>query len=84
MGLSPSALSNFLQKNAEKKENGAYNKLTGKKYLPVFLCILGVSCRRIKEIAKICADWGIILIEDAAESLVLEQIIPVLFHQWLL
>ena len=26
----------------------------------------GFPCR-IKEIAKICADWGIILIEDAAE-----------------
>jgi perosamine synthetase len=69
MGLSPSALSNFLQKNAEKKENGAYNKLTGKK---ISACVpmhtFGFPCR-IKEIAKICADWGIILIEDAAESL---------------
>ena len=40
MGLSPSALSNFLQKNAEKKKMVHTTNLLEKKYLPVFLCIL--------------------------------------------
>lgn len=69
MGLSPNALKNFLEKNAEKKKDGAYNKITGKK---IAACVpmhtFGFPCR-IKEIAIICKDWNIALIEDAAESL---------------
>ena len=69
MGLSPNALKNFLESNAEKGEDGAYNKITGKK---ISACVpmhtFGFPCR-IKEIAKICKDWKIALIEDAAESL---------------
>ena len=69
MGLSPLALSSFLEKNAEKRENGTFNKVSGKK---ISACIpmhtFGFPCR-IEEIAKICSDWDIALIEDAAESL---------------
>jgi aminotransferase in exopolysaccharide biosynthesis len=69
MGLSPSALKNFLKKNAEKRPSGTYNKKTGKK---IAACIpmhtFGFPCR-IKEICDICAAWGIVVIEDAAESL---------------
>ena len=69
MGLSPLALKDFLNKNAEKKTNGTFNKISGKK---ISACIpmhtFGFPCR-IAEIAEICADWDITLIEDAAESL---------------
>ena len=69
MGLSPKALNCFLNKNAEKRADGTYNKATGKK---ISACVpmhtFGFPCR-IKEIAIICADWDIALIEDAAESL---------------
>jgi perosamine synthetase len=69
MGLSPKALKSFLEINAEKKVDGTFNKLTGKK---ISACIpmhtFGFPCR-IVEISEICADWGIALIEDAAESL---------------
>lgn len=69
MGLSPTALQRFLEEHAEKSSSGAYNKLTGNK---ISACIpmhtFGFPCR-IKEISEICADWGITLIEDAAESL---------------
>ena len=69
MGLSPVALQNFLNKNAEKRVNGTYNKFSGKR---ISACIpmhtFGFPCR-INEIAEICSAWGIILIEDAAESL---------------
>ena len=69
MGLSPNALKNFLEKNAKKRKDGTYNKITGKR---ISACVpmhtFGFPCR-IKEIAIICKDWNIALIEDAAESL---------------
>ena len=69
MGLSPAALKFFLENFAQKKADGVYNKLSGKK---ISACVpmhtFGLPCR-IVEIAEICAEWGIVLIEDAAESL---------------
>jgi perosamine synthetase len=69
MGLSPAALRRFLEKNAQKRVSGTFNKTSGKK---ISACVpmhtFGFPCR-IDEIAEICADWGISLIEDVAESL---------------
>ena len=69
MGLSPMALKRFLEENAEKRMSGTFNKISGKK---ISACIpmhtFGFPCR-IAEIAEICANWDIALIEDAAESL---------------
>ncbi|MDA8902767.1 LegC family aminotransferase [Porticoccaceae bacterium] len=69
IGLSPVALKRFLEENAEKRTSGAFNKTSGKK---ISACVpmhtFGFPCR-IAEIAEICADWDIALIEDAAESL---------------
>jgi len=70
LGLSPTAIKNFLEINGELKTDGfTYNKKTGKR---IKACVpmhtFGIPCR-IDEIAQICNDWNIILIEDAAESL---------------
>jgi perosamine synthetase len=69
MGLSPASLKRFLEENAEKKVNGTFNKTSGKR---ISACVpmhtFGFPCQ-IEGIALICADWGIALIEDAAESL---------------
>jgi aminotransferase in exopolysaccharide biosynthesis len=69
MGLSPVALKHFLEKNAKKMATGTFNKISGNR---ISACIpmhtFGFPCR-IAEIAEICADWDITLIEDAAESL---------------
>ena len=69
MGLSPSALKRFLKRNAEKRADGTFNKISGKR---ISACVpmhtFGFPCR-IAEIAEICVDWDIPLIEDAAESL---------------
>jgi perosamine synthetase len=69
MGLCPVALQGFLEKNAEKRSSGTFNKLSGKR---ISACVpmhtFGFPCQ-IAEIAEICADWEIALIEDAAESL---------------
>jgi len=69
MGMSPSALKFFLEANAEKKSGGVFNKVSGRRIggcVPMHT--FGFPCR-IEEIASICRDWGIPLIEDAAESL---------------
>lgn len=69
MGLSPLALRNFLEENAEKRMSGTFNRVSGKK---ISACIpmhtFGFPLR-IAEIVEICADWGITVIEDVAESL---------------
>ncbi|MEL1229473.1 MAG: LegC family aminotransferase [Candidatus Neomarinimicrobiota bacterium] len=69
MGLSPSALKTFLEENAEKNEAGTFNKVSGRR---ISACVpmhtFGFPCR-IAEIAEICTDWDIALIEDSAESL---------------
>jgi len=69
MGLSPNSISDFLNKYAELKADGAYNKLTNRK---IAACIpmhtFGFMCR-MDEIIKICNKWKIPVIEDSAESL---------------
>ena len=69
MGLSPEALKRFLEENAEKRVTGTFNKTSGKR---ISACVpmhtFGLPCR-ITEIAQICTDWNIPLVEDAAESL---------------
>ena len=69
MGLSPESLRLFLEKNTESSSNGTFNKISGKK---ISACVpmhtFGFPCR-ITEIAEVCAEWGIALVEDAAESL---------------
>ncbi len=69
MGLSPLAMKSFLEDHAEKRADGTFNKMSGKK---IAACVpmhtFGFPCR-IAELADICAAWNITLIEDAAESL---------------
>ncbi len=70
LGMSPKALAAFLDAEAELRSDGfAYNKHTNKR---IKACVpmhtFGLPCR-IDEIATICKDWNIILVEDAAESL---------------
>ena len=69
MGLSSSALQNFLQTDCELKEKKCINKTTNR---VIKACVpmhtFGHPCR-IEEIAKICKEWHITLVEDSAESL---------------
>ena len=70
MGLSPDKLKEFLKEQTIKKVDGfTYHKLTNQK---IAACIpmhtFGHPCR-IDEIASICNDYNIALIEDAAESM---------------
>jgi perosamine synthetase len=69
MGLSPSALRDFLEKNTFIKDHQCINNRTGK---VIKACIpmhtFGHPCR-IDKIKDICDEYCIALIEDAAESL---------------
>ena len=69
MGLSPLALINFLDEFGELREDGTYNKKTGKRIsacLPMHT--FGFMCK-IDEIIEICNKWKIPVVEDAAEAL---------------
>jgi len=69
LGLSPTSLIRFLKENAVLGPDGCFNRGTGKRIkacVPVH--IFGHPCR-IDEIVKICSEFKIEVIEDAAESL---------------
>jgi dTDP-4-amino-4,6-dideoxygalactose transaminase len=69
MGLSPIAVSNFLNEFGEQRDNGTYNKKTGKR---ISACVpmhtFGFPVH-IDELVYICQKWNIPIVEDAAESL---------------
>ncbi|WP_339882822.1 LegC family aminotransferase [Polaribacter vadi] len=69
MGLSPTAVSNFLEEFGELRDDGCYNKKTGKRIaacLPMHTFGFPV---RLDELIKVCEKWNIPIVEDAAESL---------------
>ena len=69
MGLSPEGLKNFLANETTQRNGFCYNKSTGKKISAVVpMHTFGHPCR-IDEIAVICDEHNIALVEDAAESL---------------
>lgn len=69
MGLSPVALSNFLDNNAVRREDRCYNQHTGRRIsacLPMHTFGFPVH---LNELLEVCAKWGIPIVEDAAESI---------------
>jgi perosamine synthetase len=69
MGMSPIALKIFLEEYGDKREEGVYNKKTGKRISAILpMHTFGFMCR-ISEIQTICNEWGIPCVEDAAEAL---------------
>ena len=69
LGMSPGSLRSFLATSTTQTSAGCINKTTGRKISAVVpMHTFGHPCR-IDEIAKICEEFGIPLIEDTAESL---------------
>ena len=69
MGLSPSAVNDFLEEFGEIRDDGCYNKFSGRKIsacLPMHTFGFPVH---LDELVKVCKNWKIPLVEDAAESL---------------
>ena len=69
MGLSPTALSSFLEANAELLPNGTFNKRTGKRISACIVMHTFGFPAHIEQLVAICKKWHIPLVEDAAESL---------------
>ena len=88
MGLSPDAMKEWLQKNAEVRKNArineldkshdfafredefaCYNKNTGRRIKACVPMHTFGHPVRIEDIAAICKEWHIELVEDAAESI---------------
>lgn len=69
LGLCPRALTSFLESDCERAEYGVVHTASGKR---ISACVpmhtFGMPCR-IDAIAGVCDDWGIALVEDAAEAL---------------
>lgn len=69
MGLSPTALENYLNNEAELKSGVCYHKASGRK---ISACMpmhtFGHACR-IEEIIEICHRFNIKVAEDAAEAM---------------
>ncbi len=69
MGLSPKALEEFLEEFGELRENGCYNKATGKRIAACMPMHTFGFPAHLDELMCICENWQIPLVEDAAESL---------------
>ena len=69
LGMSPDALRAFLEAFGERRDEACYNRSTGRRIAAVQPMHTFGHPVRIDEIAAICAEWGIPLVEDAAESL---------------
>ena len=69
MGLSPCAVETFLEEYGDLREDGCYNKKTGRRIaacMPMHTFGFPVH---LDEMIKICNKWNIPIVEDAAESL---------------
>lgn len=69
LGMSPEALSAFLEEDCERVGDGVRHRASGRR---VAACVpmhsFGLPCR-IEPIADLCARWNLALVEDAAEAL---------------
>ena len=69
MGLSPKAVAAFLEEYGDLREDGCYNKKTGKR---ISACVpmhtFGFPVH-LDELITVCTNWKIPVVEDAAESL---------------
>jgi aminotransferase in exopolysaccharide biosynthesis len=69
MGLSPDAVESFLGDHAERRDGGVYNQATGRRIAAILpMHTLGHPCR-IEELAILADEWGLPVVEDAAEAL---------------
>lgn len=69
MGLSPNAVEAFLDEYAELRDDGCYNKSTGRRIsacMPMHTFGFPVN---LDKLITICKKWSIPIVEDAAESI---------------
>jgi aminotransferase in exopolysaccharide biosynthesis len=69
MGLSPDAMKEWLVRNAEIRNGQCYNKRTGRRVKACVPMHTFGHPVRIEELAALCEEYHIELVEDAAESI---------------
>ena len=69
MGLSPDAIREWLCKNAEIKDGQCFNKNSGRRIKACVPMHTFGHPVRIEELAQVCEEYHIELVEDAAESI---------------
>lgn len=69
MGLSPNAMKEWLCKNTEQRNGECFNKSTGRRVKACVPMHTFGHPVRIEEIAALCKEYHIELVEDAAESI---------------
>jgi aminotransferase in exopolysaccharide biosynthesis len=69
MGLSPDSMKEWLVKNAEIRNGECFNKKSGRRVKACVPMHTFGHPVRIEEIADLCAEYHIELVEDAAESI---------------
>ena len=69
LGLSPDALKDWLERYATMAHGVCRNRRTGRRIKACVPMHTFGHPARIEEIASICREWGIELVEDAAESI---------------
>jgi aminotransferase in exopolysaccharide biosynthesis len=69
LGLSPDAVSDFLNEHAVRKSDGVYNKDTSRRIAAIVpMHTFGHPCR-IDQLCALGEEWGVPVVEDAAEAL---------------
>jgi aminotransferase in exopolysaccharide biosynthesis len=69
LGLCPDALSAFLDRYAEKREKGVFNKKTGRKVAAIVpMHTFGHPCK-MERLLEVADYWQLPIVEDAAEAL---------------
>ncbi|MBQ3690769.1 MAG: LegC family aminotransferase [Bacteroidales bacterium] len=69
MGLSPAAVRNWLEKNAEIKDNQCFNKNTHRRVKACVPMHTFGHPVHLDELVEVCNEYHIELVEDAAESI---------------
>ncbi len=69
MGLSPDTVRSFLEEHAEKRDGGVCNTLSGRRISAIVPMHTFGHPVRIVELCALAEEWGIPVVEDAAEAL---------------
>lgn len=69
LGLSPKAVKDWLEKNAELRNGICYNKNTGRRVKACVPMHTFGHPVKIDELVQVCNEWHLELVEDAAESI---------------
>jgi aminotransferase in exopolysaccharide biosynthesis len=69
LGLCPLAVSQFLEEFADIDQDGAVHRITGQRIRAVVPMHTFGHPVELDELLVVCEKWGLVLVEDAAESL---------------